>query len=389
MVTLTVPLTVDDTYLDAVAERSVAPTSRASVRCCVRDGRGHRREPDARISGPGHPRQRPIGWVPGNYLRCQPKCRPGGGRAVLPHRCGATGTTGSGRSGSAGGRRLPGRRGLWPARDTGAGGSHLGSRPRPGADLLTICRRYGMRLVGPNCFGIADTTAGLDLTFGVRPPVAGSAGVVVQSGGVGIALLAHLARLEIGVSSFVSVGDKYDVSSNDLLRWWPTDEATRLGVLYLESFGNPRKFARIARQLSRSMPLLTVLAGRSDAGARAAASHTAAAATPAVTREALFGQAGVIATPTLGELRRQHGADRSPTASVRPTRRCRIQRRRSRVLAADACIDAGLVVPVVGKHTQETLSALLPTGAGARPGRHHRGRAGRRVRSVRTGGRSR
>ncbi len=117
-----------------------------------------------------------------------------------------------------------------------------------GARLLSTCRRYGMRLVGQNCFGIADTTAGLHATFGVRPPLTGSAGVVVQTGGVGIALLAHLARLGIGVSSFVSVGDKCDVSSNDLLRWWQSDEATRMGVLYLESFGNPRKFARIARR---------------------------------------------------------------------------------------------------------------------------------------------
>jgi acyl-CoA synthetase (NDP forming) len=175
--------------------------------------------------------------------------------------------------------------------------------------------------------------------------------------------LAHLARLEIGVSSFVSVGDKYDVSSNDLLRWWQSDETTRIGVLYLESFGNPRKFARIARQLSRSMPLLTVLAGRSDVGQRAASSHTAAAATPAVTREALFGQAGVIATPTLGELLDTLALIGHQPVPSGPRVAVVSNAGGAGVLAADACIDAGLVVPVVSQSTQETLSALLPAGA--------------------------
>jgi acyl-CoA synthetase (NDP forming) len=220
-----------------------------------------------------------------------------------------------------------------------------------------------MRLVGPNCFGIADTTARLHATFGVRPPLTGSAGVVVQSGGVGIALLAHLSRLGIGVSSFVSVGDKYDVSSNDLLRWWQSDETTRMGVLYLESFGNPRKFARIARQMSRSIPLLTVLAGRSDVGQRAAASHTAAAATPAVTREALFGQAGVIATPTLGELVDTMALLGHQPVPAGPRVAVVSNAGGAGVLAADACVDAGLVVPAMGPSTRDHLSALLPPGA--------------------------
>src|SRR6202044_521640 len=120
-------------------------------------------------------------------------------------------------------------------------------------------------------------------------------------GGVGIALLEQLSRLGIGVSSFASLGDKSDVSGNDLLRWWEQDPDTTLAVLYLESFGNPRKFGRSARHLGATMPVLTVDAGRSEAGQRAAASHTAAAATPVVTREALFRQAGIIATPDLGE----------------------------------------------------------------------------------------
>ena len=160
-----------------------------------------------------------------------------------------------------------------------------------GADLLSVCRRYGMRLVGPNCFGIAVPFLGLDATFGATHPVPGTAGLVVQSDGIGISLLGHLTELGIGVSSFASVGDKYDVSSNDLLTWWEQDRRTKLAVLYVESFGSPRKFARTARRVGQQMPVLTVLGGRSAAGQQAAASHTAAAATSLVTQEALFAQA--------------------------------------------------------------------------------------------------
>jgi len=118
-----------------------------------------------------------------------------------------------------------------------------------GADLLSICRRYGMRLVGPNCFGVASTPARLNATFAVDNPAPGIAGLVMQSGGIGIALLEHLRRLGIGVTTFASVGDKYDVSSNDMLTWWEQDEQTKLAVLYVESFGNPRGFARTARRV--------------------------------------------------------------------------------------------------------------------------------------------
>ena len=162
-----------------------------------------------------------------------------------------------------------------------------------GADLLAVCRRYGMRLVGPNCFGVAVPSLGLDATFGRDHPAPGVAGLVVQSGDIGVSLLGHLTQLGIGVSSFASVGDKYDVSSNDLLTWWEQDRRTKLAVLSVESFGSPRKFARTARRVGQRMPVLTVLGGRSAAGQRAAAAHTAAAQTPLVTQEALFEQAGV------------------------------------------------------------------------------------------------
>jgi acyl-CoA synthetase (NDP forming) len=185
----------------------------------------------------------------------------------------------------------------------------------------------------------------------------------MQSGGVGIALLEHLRRLGIGVTSFASVGDKYDVSSNDMLTWWERDEQTKLAVLYVESFGNPRAFARTARRVGRKLPVLTVIGGRSAAGQRAAASHTAASATPLVTQEALFEQAGIIATHSLGEL-----IEAAAFVSCQPLpsgRRVAIVSNAggAGVLAADACGDAGLAVATLGERTQRRLARLLPAGA--------------------------
>ena len=230
-------------------------------------------------------------------------------------------------------------------------------------ELLAICRRHGMRLAGPNCFGIAVPRLGLDATFGAHHPAAGKAGLVVQSGGVGIALLEHFTRLGIGISSFASVGDKMDVSGNDMLMWWEQDGVTSLAVLYLESFGHPRKFGRTARRVSARMPVLTVHAGRSAPGQRAAASHTAAAAAPLITRQALFEQAGVIATTSLGEM-----LDAAALLSGQPVptgNRVVIVSNAggAGVLAADACVEAGLTVHQVSAHGQRKLRSLLPPGA--------------------------
>ena len=232
-----------------------------------------------------------------------------------------------------------------------------------GADLLAACRRHGMRLVGPNCFGLAIPSLGLNATFAGADPPPGSAGLVVQSGGIGIAVLEHLTRLGIGVSSFASVGDKYDVSSNDMLMWWEQDERTKLAVLYVESFGSPRRFAQTARRVGRQFPVLTVIGGRSAAGQRAAASHTAAAATPLVTQEALFGQAGVVATTSLGEL-----VDAAALLACQPLPvgdRIAIVSNAggAGVLAADACGDNGLKVATLSERTQARLRKLLPDGA--------------------------
>jgi len=193
------------------------------------------------------------------------------------------------------------------------------------ADLLAVCRRHGMRLVGPDCFGVAVPGIGLDATFAVRPARPGVTGLVMQSGGLGFALVDHLSRLGIGISSFASVGDKLDVSGNDMLLWWERDGLTRLAVLYIESFGNPRKFARTARRVSRAMPVLTVLAD-------------------ATAPQALFEQAGVITTHGFGEL-----VETAALLATQPVPAGRTVAIVSNVgsagqLAADACADRGLSV---------------------------------------------
>jgi acyl-CoA synthetase (NDP forming)/GNAT superfamily N-acetyltransferase len=232
-----------------------------------------------------------------------------------------------------------------------------------GPRLLATCHTYGMRLVGPNCFGIAVPGIGLDATFGRDRAVDGTAGLVVQSGGIGVSLTEHLSRLGIGISSFASVGDKYDVSGNDLLTWWEQDQRTAMAILYLESFGNPRKFSRTARRVGRQMPVLTVVGGRSVDGQRAAQSHTAAAATPLVTREALFEQAGIMATGSLGEL---IGAAAFLSCQPYPAgNRVAVVSNAggAGVLAADACGDHNLLLAPLSETTRQQLAKILPAEA--------------------------
>jgi xylulose-5-phosphate/fructose-6-phosphate phosphoketolase len=228
------------------------------------------------------------------------------------------------------------------------------------ADLLASCRRHGMRLIGPNCFGIAVPAIGLHATFAAAPPLTGTAGLVMQSGGLGFSMIDRLSRLGIGISSFASVGDKLDVSSNDMLMWWERDEVTKLAVLYIESFGNPRKFARTARRVGRRMPVLTVHAGRGEdtpAGKPPAA--------PRVSSVALFEQAGIIATPSFGEL-----VEATALLATQQPPRGRTVAIVANVdgaglLAADACAARGLTVHRPRGAARRRLRALLPDGGTA------------------------
>jgi acyl-CoA synthetase (NDP forming)/GNAT superfamily N-acetyltransferase len=219
------------------------------------------------------------------------------------------------------------------------------------ADLLAVCRRHGMRLAGPDCFGVAVPGIGLNATFAASQPRNGVAGLVMQSGGLGFAMVDQLSRLGIGISSFVSVGDKLDVSGNDMLLWWERDGVTKLAVLYLESFGNPRKFARTARRVSATMPVLTVLGGQR---------YEMQAAAPAISREALFEQAGVIITRSYGEL-----IEATALLATQPVPAGRTIAIVSNIgsaglLAADACTDVGLTVHRPHGLTRRRLRAAVP-----------------------------
>jgi acyl-CoA synthetase (NDP forming)/GNAT superfamily N-acetyltransferase len=229
--------------------------------------------------------------------------------------------------------------------------------------LLGICRRHGMRMAGPASFGVATPSIGLDATFAARHPRPGTAGLALQStGGTGFVLLEHLSRLGIGISSQVSLGDTDDVSGTDMLRWWESDQATTLAVLYLESIRNPRKFARTARGVARTMPVLAVNAGRSPAGQRLAGPR-AAAATPLLTRQALSGQAGLIVTANLGELLDTAALLASQPVPAGGRVAVVSNTRGGAVLAADACGDAGLQVARLAEATVRALREVLPRGA--------------------------
>lgn len=172
------------------------------------------------------------------------------------------------------------------------------------AELLRLVRSMGMRMVGPNCMGLLNTADAVRLngTFAPVYPPAGNVAMSSQSGALGIAILDYATEHSIGISQFVSVGNKADVSANDLLLAWEDDPATDVITLYVESFGNPRKFSRIARRIARRKPIIAVKSGRTQAGIKAASSHTGALASSDVAVATLFRQAGVIRVDTMVEL---------------------------------------------------------------------------------------
>ena len=239
------------------------------------------------------------------------------------------------------------------------------------AELLEACRASGMRLVGPNSMGVVNSDPDVSLTgtFGRADVPAGTVGFVSQSGAFGAAAIDGMSRRGIGLSAFVSLGDKADLSSNDVLQYWEQDPATQVVALYLESFGNPRKFGRVARRVARAKPVLAVKAGRTSAGARAASSHTGALiAASDDTVDALFASAGVIRCDSLDDL-----LDAAAVLAEQPVPGgggvgivCNA--RGPGVVCADACTDAGLTVASLSEETQSALrSFLAPTSVVAGP----------------------
>lgn len=234
------------------------------------------------------------------------------------------------------------------------------------AALLAAVRDAGMRMIGPNCMGLLNADPGvlLNATFSPVFPPPGRVAFSTQSGALGLAILEYARRVNLGISTFASIGNKADVSSNDLIQYWADDGATRVILLYLESFGNPRKFASLARAVGRQKPIVAVKAGRSDAGARAASSHTGALAASDTIVEALFRHAGVVRTTTLEEM--FDVAMLLDRQALPEGRRVAILTNAGGpgILAADACEGRGLQVTPLGEATLAGLREFLPAAAG-------------------------
>ena len=243
--------------------------------------------------------------------------------------------------------------------ETGEAGRALQSR------LTALVRSSGMRMIGPNCVGILNTdpAVSLNASFAARAPLAGRIAMASQSGALGVALLDQAKAMGLGVAQFVSLGNRADISSNDLLAYWAADERTDVILLYLESFGNTRNFARIARQVTRIKPVVALRGGRSSAGARAAASHTGSLAGPSAGLDALLRQTGVLQVDSIEDM---FGVSQVMAYQPPPRgRRLAIVTNAGGpgILAADACAVQGLRLATLSPATRTRLAGFLPPEA--------------------------
>ncbi len=234
--------------------------------------------------------------------------------------------------------------------------------------LAAQVRGHGMRLIGPNCMGLLNTDPAVKLNATFVPvfPPPGRVAMLSQSGALGLAILAAAQRFQLGFSTFVSVGNKADVSSNDLLQYWEEDAATDVILLYLESFGNPRRFARIARRVGRRKPVVVLKSGRTTTGGRAAGSHTAALAASATAVDALLSQTGVLHAETLEEM-----FDLALLLGSQPLPRGRrvavvTNAGGPGILCADTCESGGLILPELSAALRAQLNRFLPGSASVR-----------------------
>ena len=232
-------------------------------------------------------------------------------------------------------------------------------------DLVNIIKKYDMRLIGPNCMGVINTAKDIrmDATFGSTLPLEGHVGFISQSGALGNIILEYADELKTGFSKFVSMGNKADVSGNDLLLDFENDENTKIILMYLESFGNPRNFVKIARRLTKKKPIIAVKAGRTMAGAKAASSHTGALAGLDVAVDALFEQCGVLRATSIEEL-----FDYALAFSNQPLpkgKRVAIVTNAGGpgILATDACVSLGLEMSTFDDETYKILNKILPEEA--------------------------
>jgi len=222
---------------------------------------------------------------------------------------------------------------------------------------------YGMRMVGPNCMGIINTNPDvrLDATFAPELPVRGKIGFISQSGALGVTILSLSRERNLGFSMFASIGNKTNLSSNDLLEYWEDDPETEMVLLYLENFGNPRKFTQITKRLTQRKPILAVKSGRTLAGARAATSHTGSMANQDVATDAILEQCGILRADTIDEL-----FDYAVALSGQPlpeNNRVAILTNAGGpgIMATDACVSLGMELAGFEEKTLDTLRRILPS----------------------------
>ncbi len=259
-----------------------------------------------------------------------------------------------------------GKRGIWGLVIISAGFGEAGGEGKQREKrLLEKVLSYGMRVIGPNCLGILNChpEVSLNATFSPVMPLCGKISIGSQSGALGLALLDYSKSMSLGISSFVSIGNRMDISSNDLMEFWEDDENTDIIALYMESFGNPRKFSRIARRVSRKKPIVAVKGGKSEVGARAATSHTGALAEAEVATDAMFRQAGVIRVDKIEEMFNITKFLSNQPLPKGPNVGILTNAGGPGVLAADACEDWGLKVPPLSDATLVRLREFLPEAA--------------------------
>ncbi len=236
--------------------------------------------------------------------------------------------------------------------------------------LVEKVRRHGMRMVGPNCMGIINTepTCRMNATFAAAAPLEGGIGFISQSGALGEVILSDARAVGLGVAMFVSMGNKADVSANDLLEYWENDDAVGLVLMYLESFGNPAKFTEIARRIARKKPVITVKAGRTTAGARAASSHTGALVERDVVTETLLEQCGVIRASSIREMFTYAAAFATQPLPRGPRVAIVTNAGGPGILATDACVNLGLEMASLSPETTAALrKALRPEASVENP----------------------
>jgi len=231
--------------------------------------------------------------------------------------------------------------------------------------LTALVRRKGMRMIGPNCMGVinAEPEYSMDATFSPTPASYGPLAFASQSGALGVAILNVAQALKLGFTQFVSMGNKANVSSNDMLLYWEDDPRTRIIALYLESFGNPRRFVEITRRVTKKKPVLVVKSGRTVAGARAASSHTGALAASEVAIDAVLEACGVSRSDTIEELFDLASALASQPLPQGDRVAILTNAGGPAIMATDAVIQQGLRLAELSAATRRRLASFLPPEA--------------------------